>query len=44
MIRRAVTTAVPLRHQAGGAGSPDKPSLQDDDTNARFAAERQSFL
>src|SRR6266542_5278109 len=41
---RAVTTAAPLRHQAGGAGSRTSSYPRDDDTTARFAAECQSFL
>jgi hypothetical protein len=41
---RAVTTAAPVRHRAGGAGRiPDSQLPQDDDTTARFAAECQSF-
>jgi hypothetical protein len=41
---RAVTTAAPLRHQAGGAGSRRSCLAQDDDTTAQFTAECQSFL
>ena len=41
---RAVTTAAPLRHQAGGAGSRRSRLAQDDDTTAQFTAEGQSFL